>query len=146
MTGNLDLPFALDHIGIAVSSIEEGRKFYEAMGFRESATEEVPSEKVRVVMFELANSSRLELLEPLDETSPIAKFLEKRKPGIHHICLRVDDIHSVLQDLKEKNVRLIDEHPKPGAHNCQVAFVHPSATGGVLLELSQPPENEKGTP
>lgn len=141
MLPNVDFEYELDHIGVATRSLEEGLKFYEALGFKEMHKEEVPTERVRVGMLELGNSSRIELLEPTSEDSPIAKFLDKRGPGIHHICLRVKDIKAVLAHLRtQEGVRLIDEAPKPGAHGCQVAFVHPKSTGGVLLELSQPPQ------
>lgn len=129
--------FKIDHIGIAVKSLEEGSQFYKALGFKEMHVEEVESEKVKVGMFELDNDSRIELLESTSEDGPIAKFLSKRGPGIHHICVRVEDIKSVLASLKQSGVRLINEEPKAGAHGCQVAFVHPASTGGVLLELSQ---------
>ena len=130
-------PFLMDHIGIAVSSLEEGAKFYKSLGFTQMHIEDVPTEKVRVGMFELKNNSRIELLEPMGPDSPIQKFLDRRGPGIHHICLRVPDIESVLADLKRAGVQLIDQTPKAGAHNCRIAFVHPKATGGVLIELSQ---------
>lgn len=129
---------AMDHIGIAVNSLAEGKKFYESMGFAEMYTEEVPSEGVRVGMWELKNQVRIELLEPLNEESPIFKFLQKRGPGIHHVCYRVPDVAKAIQDLKNKNIPMIHETPKPGAHNCLIAFVHPKGAGGVLVELSQP--------
>jgi methylmalonyl-CoA/ethylmalonyl-CoA epimerase len=138
------MPFSyeLDHIGIAVSSLQEGRRFYEALGYVEMDVEEVPTEKVRVGFFELGNRSRIELLEPTDELSPIAKFLAKRGPGIHHICLRVKDIRAVMRRLQEHHMQLLSEEPKPGAHGCLVAFIHPKSTGGVLIELSQPSQQE----
>ena len=108
------------------------------MGLDNITFENVESESVKVAMLHLANSSKIELLEPLNNEGPIEKFLQKRGPGIHHICLRVDDIHKVIDNLKKANVRLINDQPKQGAHNMLVAFVHPKATGGVLLELSQP--------
>lgn len=130
--------FELDHIGVAVESLEKGRGFYEALGLGAMTVEEVPSEKVKVGFFELANDARIELLEPTASDSPIAKFLEKRGPGIHHICLKVTDIRAAIQKLKAKGMQLINEEPRKGAHNCLVAFVHPKSTGGILLELSQP--------
>ena len=137
----VDFPFEyeLDHIGIAVHSLEEGFSFYTALGFSSMDVEEVPSESVRVAMIELGNACRIELLESTSEEGPIAKFIAKKGTGIHHICLRVRDIRACLSSLKEQNIRLIHEEPKMGAHDCQIAFVHPKATGGVLLELSQPP-------
>ncbi len=98
----------------------------------------MPSEKTKTGFFKLQNNSNLELLESMSEDGPIKKFLEKRGPGIHHICLRVKDISAVLTHLKEQGVRLINETPKKGAHDCLVAFIHPASTGGVLIELSQP--------
>lgn len=130
---------AMDHIGIAVNSLQEGKKFYESMGFSQMSVEEVPSEGVRVGMWELTNQVRIELLEPLNEQSPIFKFLQKRGPGIHHVCYRVTNIEAAIKELKEKNIPLIHEAPKKGAHNCTIAFVHPRGAGGVLVELSQPP-------
>ena len=130
----------LDHIGIAVKDLAESQKFYELLGWTSMPTEEVASEKVKVGFLNLENNCAIELLESTSEDGPIAKFIEKRGPGIHHICLRVKDIYKTLEELKSKNVRLIHTEPKVGAHNCLVAFVHPQATGGVLLELSQPQE------
>jgi len=130
----------IDHIGIAVRSLEEGSQFYKSLGFKEMAIEEVLSENVRVGLFECENNSRIELLEPLNDSSAIHKFLQKRGPGIHHICLQVEDIGKSLSQLKKAGVKLINEEPIEGAHNCMVAFVHPKSTGGVLIELSQPKE------
>lgn len=129
--------FIFDHVGIAVRSLAEGEIVYKAMGFKVGKTEEVISEKVRVRMFELANQARIELLEATSEDSPVAKFLVKRGPGVHHICLRVKDIRSDLKKLKQARVRLINDEPFRGAHNCDVAFIHPSSAGGVLIELSE---------
>ena len=134
----LPIEFALDHIGVAVNSLDEGFKFYQDLGFKSLSTEVVESEKVKVGMIELANSCRIELLESTDPSGPIAKFIDKRGTGIHHICLRVSDVKACLQTLKAHGYKLINEEPKRGAHNCWVAFVHPKSTGGVLLELSQP--------
>lgn len=134
----MKLNFELDHIGIAVESLAQGRKFYEALGLGAMTTETVESEKVNVGFFETDNGARLELLEATDETSPIAKFLTKRGPGIHHICLKVSDLRSAIQSLKAQGVQMVNDEPRPGAHNCLVAFVHPKSTGGLLLELSQP--------
>ncbi len=130
--------FELDHIGIAVENLEQGVKFYKALGFEDFGIEDVPSEKVRTGFLKLENHSTLELLEPTSDDSVIKKFLEKRGPGIHHICLRVKDIEAVVQNLKAQGMRLINETPKKGAHNCKVVFVHPASTGGILLELSEP--------
>jgi methylmalonyl-CoA/ethylmalonyl-CoA epimerase len=129
----------IDHIGIATRGVEEALAFYrDALGLEVSETEIVVEQKVRVAMLPIGES-RIELLEATSEDSPIAKFLEKRGPGIHHIAVRVDDIHRALGELKQRGARLIDEEPRNGASGCLVAFVHPSSTGGVLLELVQGP-------
>lgn len=127
----------LDHIGIAVDSINEARKFYETLGFKMNALEEVSSEKVKIGFFKISQDSEIELLEALDETSPIAKFIAKRGPGIHHLCFEVEDIRSVIEDLKKKGFQMINDQPKIGAKNSQIAFVHPNSTGGVLIEINQ---------
>lgn len=125
----------IDHIGIATNGIEEAAAAYrDALGIQVSETEEVSGQKVRVAMLPIGES-RIELLEATSADSPISKFLAKRGPGIHHIALRVDDIRARLADLKSKGARLIDEEPRLGAGGCLVAFIHPSSTGGVLIEL-----------
>jgi len=125
----------IDHIGIATNGIDDAARFYlESLGLRIEHVEEVASQKVRVAMLPLGES-RVELLEPTSEDSPISRFLAKRGPGIHHVAVRVQDIRASLAELKEKGARLIDEEPRPGAGGCLVAFIHPSSTGGVLLEL-----------
>ena len=127
----------IDHIGIATRGIEDALAFYrDALGLDAAETEEVAEQKVRVAMLPIGDS-RIELLEATSDDSPIARFLETRGPGIHHIAVRVDDIRAALADLKQKGARLIDEEPRTGAGGCLVAFVHPSSTGGVLLELVQ---------
>lgn len=127
----------IDHIGIATRGIDAAAKFYrDVLGLEVGETEEVAEQKVRVAMMSIGES-RIELLEATSEDSPISRFLEKRGPGIHHIAVRVDDIQAALADLKQKGARLIDEEPRQGAGGCLVAFVHPSSTGGVLLELVQ---------
>jgi methylmalonyl-CoA/ethylmalonyl-CoA epimerase len=125
----------IDHIGIATRGIQDAMTFYvDALGLRVAETEEVAEQKVRVAMIPIGES-RIELLEATSADSPIARFLEKRGPGIHHIAVRVDDIHVALAELRQKGARLIDEEPRKGAGGCLVAFVHPSSTGGVLFEL-----------
>ncbi len=130
--------FEFDHVGIAVASLNESSGFYQALGLAVGPKETVASEKVQVQMFDLQNRCRVELLEPTSPESTVARFLQKRGPGIHHICLRVTDIRATLKRLKAAGVRLIHDEPFRGAHDCEVAFVHPSSTGGVLIELSQP--------
>jgi methylmalonyl-CoA/ethylmalonyl-CoA epimerase len=129
----------IDHIGIATNSIEEMASVYrDALGLGVSETEEVASQKVRVAMLPVGES-RIELLEATSEDSPISKFLAKRGPGIHHLAFNVADIRAALADLRSKGTRLIDEEPRAGAGGCLVAFVHPSSTGGVLIELVESP-------
>ena len=127
----------LDHIGIAVANIDEALTFYrDALGLEIDAPEEVVSERVRA-HFIPAGETALELLEATAQDSPIAKYVAKRGPGLHHITLRVDDIAEALAQLKARGVRLIDESPRPGAHGSLVAFIHPSSAHGVLVELTQ---------
>ncbi len=127
----------ISHIGVAVPSLAEGGSFWDLLGLPEAHREEVASQKV-LTSFRPVGESSLELLEPTGEESPIAKFLAKSRPGIHHLCVEVDDVEAVLSRLKAAGVRLVNETPFDGAHGCRVAFVHPAATGGILLELSQP--------
>jgi methylmalonyl-CoA/ethylmalonyl-CoA epimerase len=127
----------INHLGIATKGIEEALKFWEdALGLENVHTEIVEDQKVRVAMLPLGES-RIELLEPTSEDSPISKFLEKRGGGIHHIAVEVEDIEAALAKLKRTGARLIDESPRIGAEGCLVAFVHPASSGGVLLELVQ---------
>src|SRR5664279_1577339 len=131
-----DLVTRVSHLGIAVKSLAEGGAFWDLLGLIEVHREEVASQKV-VTSFRAVGESHLELLESTSPDGPIAKFLEKRGPGIHHLCLDVDDIDAVLARLKEAGVKLINETPFAGAGGCRVAFVHPASTGGILLELSE---------
>ncbi|HKR02521.1 MAG TPA: methylmalonyl-CoA epimerase [Pyrinomonadaceae bacterium] len=125
----------IEHIGIATREIDEALKFWrDALGLEVTHTEVVEEQGVRVAMLPLGEP-RIELLEPTGSDSPVAKFLEKRGAGIHHIAVRVNDIRATLKRLKEGGARLIDETPRVGAGNCLVAFIHPSSANGVLLEL-----------
>lgn len=127
----------INHLGIATKGIDEALKFWEnALGLENVHTETVEDQKVRVAMLPIGES-RIELLEPTSGDSPISKFLEKRGGGIHHIAVEVDNIEASLERLKNNGARLIDESPRIGAEGCLVAFVHPSSTNGVLLELVQ---------
>lgn len=126
----------IDHIGIAVHSIEEGRKFYEALGLTVEHIEEVPDEGVRVAMMR-CGESRIELLEPLSGDSVVARFLEKRGPGIHHLCFASDDLTADDARLRESGIEPMRPEPTRGAGGCRVQFVHPKSTGGVLVELSE---------
>ena len=125
----------IDHVGIATRELSEALGFWrDALGLEVVETEEVAEQGVRVAMLPIGET-RVELLEPTSEASPVAKFLEKRGAGIHHIAVRVDDIRATLAHLKEQGLRLIDETPRTGAGGCLVAFIHPSSAQGVLLEL-----------
>jgi methylmalonyl-CoA/ethylmalonyl-CoA epimerase len=125
----------INHLGIATKGIDEALKFWaDSLGLENVHTETVEDQKVRVAMLPVGES-RIELLEPTSDDSPISKFLEKRGGGIHHIAVEVDNIVVALERLKSQGARLIDEEPRVGAEGCLVAFVHPSSSGGVLLEL-----------
>jgi methylmalonyl-CoA/ethylmalonyl-CoA epimerase len=126
----------LDHVGIAVSSIEDALGIYRALGLSESKREEVASQGVITAFLPLGDT-RLELLQPTGPDSPIAKFLAKRGPGIHHLCFAVDDLDEAVEDLKSRGFRMVNESPVPGADGKRVAFLHPSAGRGVLIELSE---------
>ncbi len=129
----------IEHIGIAVESIDEMVPYYrDALGLEYGGEEVVEEQKVRVAFFGIGESS-IELLEATSEDSSIAKFLAKRGPGIHHIAVRVDDIERALTQHEENGAQLIDKTPRIGAHNMRIAFVHPRSTGGVLVELCQSP-------
>lgn len=129
----------ISHVGIAVSDLEAAiTQFSLLMGARPDHVEDVASQKVRVAMFgSSAAGDRIELVAALGDDGPIAEFIEKRGEGLHHICLYVDDLDVTLATLREAGVRLIDETPRLGAAGCRVAFVHPSSTHGVLIELEE---------
>ncbi len=128
----------LDHVAIAVNNLEESLAFYkDHLGAELIDIEVVAEQGVKVAKLDVGNT-HIELLEPLAADTPVGKFIAQRGPGLHHICLGVKDIHCQLDNLKDKGVRLIDQTVKIGAGGAQIAFVHPKATGGVLLELSQP--------
>jgi methylmalonyl-CoA/ethylmalonyl-CoA epimerase len=127
----------LDHIGIAVRDLRDALGFYvDALGLELQAVEDVPSEGVRACFIPVGEA-RLELLEATAVDSPIARYVEKRGAGLHHITLRVEDIHQALAQLKSRGVRLIDNQPRLGAEGALVAFIHPAGTHGVLIELKQ---------
>ena len=125
----------LDHIGIAVRSLETAR-IYAALGLSIDHVESVETQGVKTAFIRVGDAN-LELLEPLSPDSPVAKFIEKRGEGIHHICFRVTNLESHLARLQKQGFRLIHEAPVPGAHGCRVAFLHPAAGNGVLIELSE---------
>lgn len=129
----------LDHLGVAVQDLSREIKTYEALGLSVAHRETVSKDQVEVA-FVPFEGGRFELLKPLSETSPVAKFLDKRGPGLHHVALAVNDLAGMLNRLKQQGVQLIDEAPRAGAEGSLVAFIHPSAAGGVLLELVEHPE------
>ena len=127
----------INHIGIAVKNLEASMPLYrDVLGMTFEGTEEVNDQRVRVAFFAIGES-RIELLEPTTPDSPVAKFLEKNGEGVHHVAYQVADVAAALEELRNTGVRLIDEHPRRGAHGTQIAFLHPKATGGVLTELCQ---------
>lgn len=127
----------INHIGVAVKSIEASAPFYrDLLGMHFEGTEVVAEQKVKVAFFNVGES-RIELLEPTADDSPVAKFLEKNGEGTHHVAYEVDDLAATLARLQGAGVRLIDETPRRGAHGTKIAFLHPKATGGVLTELCQ---------
>jgi methylmalonyl-CoA epimerase len=126
--------FTIDHLGIAVKSLATAKSIYQKLGMSVSPEETVEAEQVRLVMVPVGES-RLELLEPTSETSTIAKFIQKRGEGLHHISLRVPDLAAAVDKLKKDGVRLVSEEIKVGAGGHRYVFVHPASTGGVLLEL-----------
>ena len=127
----------LDHIGIAVKNMEETLAFYrDTLGIASVGTEVIEDQKVKVAFLPVGDTE-LELLESTSPDGPVAKFIEKRGEGIQHGALRVDNIEKALQELKDKGVQLIDQQPRYGAGNAKIAFLHPKATGGILLEISE---------
>ena len=124
----------INHIGIAVPDLDAAIETYKNLGFSVVGRETVESQKVEVAMIQIGES-HIELLQPTADDSPIAKFLEKNRPGIHHLAVSVDDIETALQEYEQKGVRMIDTIPRDGAHGTKIAFVHPKSTNGVLLEL-----------
>lgn len=129
---------AVNHIGIAVTSIDEQREFYEkTLGAVFEGVEVVADQKVRVGFFRVGDV-RLELLEPTDPTSTVAAFIEKRGPGLHHVAYTVDDLPARIAELQSAGIRMIDTAPRPGAHHTRIAFLHPKSSCGVLTELCEP--------
>jgi len=129
----------ISHVGIATHSIAVLSEFYKTLGLEIESTEIVEDQKVQVALMKVGESS-IELIEATEEDSVVARFLEKRGEGIHHIAIEVDNLQDHLGRLKEKNVKLIDKSPRLGAQGRLIAFIHPDSTGGVLVELSQPIE------
>jgi methylmalonyl-CoA/ethylmalonyl-CoA epimerase len=128
----------INHIGVAVTCIEDALPYYrDQLGMNYEGEEVVAAQKVKVAFLQIGES-RIELLEPTSDESPVAGFLKKNGPGMHHIAYEVDDLEGALRKLEAQGVRLIDKKPRKGAHGTKIAFVHPKASGGVLTELCQP--------
>lgn len=135
-------PTHIEHIGIAVKNLEESIKYYEGtLGLKCYAVEEVEDQKVKTAFFQVGQT-KIELLEATSAESPVAKFIEKRGEGIHHVAFAVENIRISLAEVEKKGVMLIDKQPRPGAEGLEIAFLHPKSTGGVLTELCQKPSNE----
>ena len=131
----------INHIAIAVNNLEEAARFYQTvMGLTLSGVEVVTAQKTRVGFFKIGESN-IELVQPAEPDSPLVKFLETKGQGIHHICLEVDDVEAEVKAFLEKGATMVDQKPRPGAHNTKVAFVHPKSSGGVLIELCEFPKN-----
>jgi methylmalonyl-CoA/ethylmalonyl-CoA epimerase len=127
----------INHIGIAVKSLEESLPFYrDQLSLPFAGIEEVAEQKVRVAMLQIGES-KIELLEPTSEDSPVARFIEKNGPGIHHLAYEVEDIEAAIDLMTAGGARMIDERPRNGAHGTRIAFVHPKSSNGVLTELCQ---------
>ncbi|MDU0457102.1 MAG: methylmalonyl-CoA epimerase [Geobacteraceae bacterium] len=127
----------INHIGIAVKSLEESLPFYrDNLGMSFAGIEVVEEQKVRVAMLQIGES-KIELLEPIAEDSPVARFIEKNGQGIHHVAYEVEDVEVAIAKLVEEGVRMIDQKPRCGAHDTRIAFLHPKSSGGVLTELCQ---------
>jgi methylmalonyl-CoA/ethylmalonyl-CoA epimerase len=127
----------INHLGVAVRSLDESLPFYrDSLGMAFAGTEEVASQKVRVAFLKIGES-KIELLEPTAEDSPVAKFLEKNGPGVHHVAYEVEDIEAAIAQLTASGMKMIDAVPRDGAHGAKIAFVHPKSSGGVLTELCQ---------
>ncbi len=127
----------VSHIGIAVRNLDVSIEFYKKLGLELEAIEVVESQKVRVAFLPVGSEVRIELLEPTSDSSPIAKFLEKKGEGIHHLAFATDKLQDRLDQLDKDGFRLIDKTPRDGAHGADIAFLHPKGTGGVLLELCE---------
>ena len=131
----------LHHIGIAVRTLDEGARTWneDGIGLAEEGREDVVPARAKVAMFPIGEA-RIELLEPMGDDSPIGKFLDRKGPGIHHLCFEVDDLDAECERLRSGGVRLLYDAPQPGAHGARVMFLHPKDTGGVLIELNELPE------
>ena len=131
----------INHIAVAVNNLEETAKFYQNMlGLNLSGVEVVAGQKTKAGFFKIGESN-IELVQPTEPDSPLVKFLETKGQGIHHICFEVDDVEAEIKDLLEKGATMVDQKPRPGAHQTKVAFVHPKSSNGVLIELCQLPKD-----
>lgn len=131
----------INHIAIAVNNLEEAAKFYQnVLGLTLSGVEVVTAQKTKVGFFKIGESN-IELVQPAEPDSPLVKFLETKGPGIHHICLEVDDVEAEVKAFLEKGATMVDQKPRPGAHHTKVAFVHPKSSSGVLIELCELPKD-----
>ncbi len=126
----------VSHIGVAVKDLEKAKGIFKALGLKVEGEELVEEQGVRVAFIPVGET-RIELLEAISADSPVARFIEKRGEGVHHLALGVDNVEAMLEELKAKGVRLVDEKPRRGAHNTLIAFLHPKSTGGLLIELCQ---------
>ncbi len=126
----------VSHIGVAVRDLEKAKEIFRTLGLEVEGEEVVEDQKVKVAFIPVGET-RIELLEATSPDSPVAKFIEKKGEGVHHLALGVDNVEAMLEELKAKGVRLVDEKPRRGAHNTLIAFLHPKSTGGLLLELCQ---------
>lgn len=134
----------IDHLGIAVRSIEESSIFYrDGLGLEMSATERVEDQKVRVAFFPIGEA-RIELLEPFAADTPVGRFIARRGEGLHHICYEVEDLSSKLEELSSRGVRVLEGYPRPGAEGKLVAFLHPASANGVLVELVERTRTSEG--
>ncbi|HSB06693.1 MAG TPA: methylmalonyl-CoA epimerase [Thermodesulfobacteriota bacterium] len=130
----------INHIAVAVNNLEEASKFYQTvLGLTLSGVEVVTAQKTKVGFFKIGESN-IELVQPAEPDSPLVKFLETKGQGIHHICFEVDDVEAEVKAYLEKGATMVDQKPRPGAHNTKVAFVHPKSSGGVLIELCEFPK------
>jgi methylmalonyl-CoA epimerase len=126
----------VDHVGVAVKNLDEAIKVYrDILGFKLLGVHVLTERKVKVAFLSTGGETQIELLEPIGSDSPVAKFLENRGEGIHHVAVKVDNIENVLEELKKKGVMLVDEKPRTGAEGRKIAFIHPKSTKGLLLEL-----------
>ena len=131
----------INHIAIAVTNVEEAAKFYEqVLGLKLTGVEVVTAQKTKVGFFKIGESN-IELVQPAEPESPLVKFLETKGQGIHHICFEVEDVEAEVKTYLEKGATMVDQKPRPGAHNTKVAFVHPKSSSGVLIELCEFPKD-----